>query len=151
MDEISLGQQLWNLVFPYIEMFIVGIFTVATPVVTKYAIGWLKAKTHSAAFQCGIEKAEKMVEIGFRVAEQTYATEKRRLSADGTLTAEEGKEAFQIAMKAAYESLGDKWFKEMQGCMGIGAEELKSFLGRMLEARVHEEKALTPAPTAVPA
>lgn len=148
MDEASFGQQLWDLVFPYLEMFIVGVFTVATPLVTKYAIGWLKAKTHSATFRCGLEKAEKMAAIGVHVAEQTYAAEKKRLSADGTLTAEEAKEAFGIASKAAMESLGAKWVKEMQGCMGASAGEVKTFVERLIESQVHQKKAAAAAAAA---
>lgn len=140
MDEASFGQQMWELVFPYLETFIVGVLTVATPIATKYVIGWLKGKSHSATFNCALEKAEKMTDIGVRVAEQTYAAEKRRLSEDGKLTAEEAKEAFQIASKAAYESLGSRWFSEMQGCAGMAEEEAKAFVGRLIEARVHQGK-----------
>jgi len=149
MDELSIGHQIWEVTFPYVEMFIVGVFTVATPIVTKYAIGWLKAKTYSATFKCGLEKAEKMAMLGVQVAAQTYTDEKRRLSQDGKLTPEDAKEAFGIASKAAMDSLGPRWFKEMQGCMGLGADEVKAFVERLIESKVHQSKTpAIPAPAA---
>lgn len=145
MDAASFGQQMWELVFPYLETFIASVLAVATPLAAKYVIGWLKGRSHSATFNCALEKADKMTDIGVRVAEQTYAAEKRRLSKDGKLTPEEAKEAFQIASKAAFESLGAKWFSEMQSCAGMAEEEAKAFIGRMIEARVHSEKATAAA------
>ncbi len=135
------GHQILEIVFPYLEMFIVGVLTVAMPIATKYAVSWLKGKSHSATFHCALEKAEKMAELGVLVAEQTYVAEKRkRTENDGKLSPEEAKEAFEIASKAACESLGTKWFGEMKGCMGLETEEVKAFVGRLIEARVHQHK-----------
>lgn len=131
---------MWELTFPYLETFLMSVLAVATPLAAKYAIGWLKGLSHSATFNCALEKAEKMTEIGVSVASQTYADERKRRAEDGKLTPEEAKEAFEIAAHAAYASLGSKWFAEMQSCAGMAEQEAKLFLGRMIEARVHQNK-----------
>lgn len=131
---------MWEAVFPYLETFILSVLAVATPIATKHVVGWLKGLSHSSTFNCALEKAEKMVDIGLGVASQTYAEERKKRSADGKLTPEEAKEAFEIASKVTIKSLGPKWLIEMQSCAGMGADEAQEFLGNLIEARLHASK-----------
>jgi hypothetical protein len=142
MEETNFGLSLLNVIFPYIEMFVSGILAAATPFAIRYFINWLKSKSHSAAFSCAMDKAEKMTLLGFEVAQQTYVEQRKTKAADGKLTPEEAKEALSIASRAALSSLGQRQLAEIQGCLGLARNEVEALFERMIEMHIKKNKDL---------
>ncbi len=136
------GMQVWNAASPWMEAAASFIFTFALPFLLRELFKWLRSKSHSAAFACAMEKAEKAAQLGLEVTEQTLVGKLKKAREDGQLTPEEAKDAMQSAMKHAVQSLGERQLKEMEGCLGLAREEVTDLLERLIESKLHQKKAL---------
>lgn len=137
---------------PYIQDLLILVVTALGAVLTKLiaqagskALAWMDANVHSATFKCATEK---LTEISSLVVVNTEATMVRDLkaaSADGKLTAEEGRQVMENALAEAKEFLGEKGLAELQECLGHAGEEGKAVIDRLLkshiESRLSELKA----------
>jgi len=134
------GMQVWNATSPWMEAAASFIFTVALPFMLRELFKWMRSKSHSAAFACAMEKAEKAAKLGLEVTEQTMVAKLKDARSDGKLTPEEAGDAMTSAMKHAVQSLGERQLKEMEGCLGLAREEVTSLLERLIESKLHQNK-----------
>ncbi len=133
-SETTLGAQIWAEVAPYIAMLVSAMLTWGL----RYAIGWLKAKSHDASYHCAMDKVEGASLAAVEHAQQTMVDELRK---DGKLSKEDAATIFDAAQDSAIKALGPRGIKEIQGCLGLDAEGVAALIQQKIEQAVHRSKA----------
>lgn len=131
MESQTFGAQIWAEVAPYIAMLVSAMLTWSL----RYAIAWLKAKSHDASYHCAMDKIENATTAAVRQAEQTVVAELKRDAAK--LTREDATTVFRTARDSAVAALGPRGIAEIRGCLGLDNDGVLALLGQKIEEAVH--------------
>jgi hypothetical protein len=112
----EIGHAVWVVVLPHLADLAQTVALVLIPMLMWQIKNWIKSKSHSASFNCAMDKVFTTLETSILNVGHTYVKE---VKASGTWGGESAAIAKVMAVKQAKEMLGSRGLGEIKGCLGL--------------------------------
>lgn len=128
---------LWTTTLPYIADLAETVMVVMVPFLMWQFRKWMSSKTHSASFNCAMEKVTTALETAVLNVGHTYV---RDVKATGSWGGEAGASAKLMALTQAKSMLGTRGLNEIKGCLGLKDDGLDELFQMQLETVLAKTK-----------
>lgn len=128
---------LWTIILPHVADLAETAMYVLVPILMWQIKSWVRSKTHSASFNCAMEKITTSLETAVLNVGHTYV---RDVKSSGSWGGDAGAAAKAMAISQAKGMLGARGLAEIKGCLGLKNEGLDEMFQMQLETVLAKTK-----------